>query len=263
MAKSTTRWHRNILIGIIVSVVSSLVFASGASGGLLLDASLKGVYESNITGAASDIGKNGDYYTVLSASLGGYKGIGGNTFLFLRANTEGYIYRRYSDLDAAIIGMSGGIYKEFNNTFSAAGSIGIKKENFFKDSERNSTAYGGVINLKQQVYPRLWIKEGYEFEKNKADFDIFSYDAHLIGIWTGYSVMPKTTATLGYSYLHRTYEEPSGYRNIFHTFSFGLTREIIKKVSVTGSYDRQYISANLPGANHIDNIFALGLSYSY
>ena len=262
MTKHTIRWHQNISIGIMVSMVSSLLFVSVASGGLLMDSGLKGVYESNITGSASDIGKNGDYYTVLSASLGGYKGIGGDTFVFLRANGEGYLYKRYSDLDAAIIGMSGGVYKEFNNILSATGTLSIKRENF-KDSERNSTAYGGAINLKQQVYPRLWIKEGYEFEKNKAEFDIFSYDAHLFGIWTGYSILLKTTATLGYSYLHRTYEEPAGYRNIFHTFSLGLTREIARKVAITGSYDRQYISSNLPAANHIDNIFALGLSYSY
>ncbi len=45
--------------------------------------------------------------------------------------------------------------------------------------------------------------------------------------------------------------------------AFGVVRAIIKKVYLNGSYDRQYISTNLPGSNHTNNIFSLGVSYSY
>jgi len=246
----------------MVSLVSFLVFASAASAGLLLDAGLKGVYEDNIVGSAADVGKKGDFYTVLSASLGGNERIGEGTFLFLRANAEGYLYKRYTDLNVAIVGMSGGVYKEFNSVLSATGSVNIKRENF-EDSQRNSNAYAGLLNLRQQVHPDLWIKEGYEFTKNKADSSTFSFEEHLLWVGTGYSILPKTTATLGYSYLRRTYEEPAGYRNIFHTLSLGLTREIARKVSVNGTYDRQYISSNHHAATNINNVYSLGLSYSY
>ncbi len=256
------KWYQSVSTSIIVFMLSSLLFVPATSAGLLLDAGIKGVYEDNITGSAADIGKKGDYYTVLSASFGGYKGIGSGTFAFLRANAEGNLYRRYSDLDVAVFGMSGGVYKEFNTVVSVAGALSIKRENF-KDYERSSVAYGGILNLRQQIYHGFWIKEGYEFEKNVAESGIFSYEGHLLGVWTGYSFAPKTTATLGYSYLHRTYEEPAGYKNIFHTFSLGLIREIVKKVNINSNYDRQYISSNLPGANHINNIYILGLSYSY
>ncbi|MHB8883366.1 MAG: hypothetical protein ACYC69_17895 [Thermodesulfovibrionales bacterium] len=243
-------------------MVSLLLFATAASAGLLLDAGLKGVYEDNIVGSAADVDKKGDYYTVLSASLGGHQSLGEEAFLFVRANGEGYLYKRYTDLNAAIIGLSGGVYKEFNGILSATGSLNVKKENF-KDSQRNSNAYGGLLNLRQQVHPGLWIKEGYEFVKNTADSSTFSYEAHLLWVGMGYSIMPKTTATLGYSYLRRTYEEPAGYRNIFHSLALGLTREIAGKVSVYGNYDRQYISSNHHAATHINNVYSLGLSYSY
>ena len=227
-----------------------------------MDAGLKGVYEDNIIGSAADVGKKGDFYTVLSASLGGNKRIGEGTFLFLRANAEGDLYKRYSDLNSAIVGMNGGVFKEFNRVFSATGSLTIKRENF-EDSQRSSNAYGGLLNLRQQVHPSLWIKEGYEFEKNKACSSIFSYEAHFLWVGMGYSILPKTTATLGYSYLQRTYEEPAGFRNIFHSLSLGLTREIAEKVSVYGNYDRQYVSSNHHAATTINNVYSLGLSYSY
>ncbi len=249
-------------MSIMASVVSSLLFASAASAGLLLDAGLNGVYEDNIVGSAADVEKKGDFYTVLSASLGGNRRIGEGTFFFLRAGAEGYLYKRYTDLNAAIVGLNGGVYKEFNSVLSGTGSLNIKRENF-KDSQRSSNAYGGLLNLKQQVHPDLWIKEGYEFTKNKADSSTFSYEAHLLWMGLGYFIIPKTTAVVGYSYLRRTYEEPAGYRNIFHSLSLGLTREIAEKVSVYGNYDRQYISSNHHAATHINNVFSLGLSYSY
>jgi predicted porin len=227
-----------------------------------MDAGLKEVYEDNIVGSAADVGKKGDFYTVLAASLGGNRRIGEGTFLFLRATAEGYLYRRYPDLNATIAGLNGGVYKEFNHVLSAAGSLNIKRENF-KDSQRSSNAYGGLLNLRQQAQSDLWIKEGYEFTKNKADSSTFSYEAHLLWVGIGYSIMPKTTATVGYSYLRRTYEEPAGYRNIFHSLSLGLTKEIAEKISVYGNYDRQYISSNHHAATHINNVFTLGLSYSY
>lgn len=262
MTKYRVKWDYCVFMSIMVSVLSLLLFATTASAGLLLDVGLKGVYEDNIVGSAADVGKKGDFYTVFSASVGGHKGIGDGTFLFLRANAEGYLYKRYTDLNAAIIGMSGGVYKEFNSVLSATGSLNIKSENF-KDSQRSSNAYGGLLNLRQQVHSNLWIKEGYEFAKNKADSSTFSYEAHLLWVGMGYSIMPKTTATVGYSYLRRTYEEPAGYRNIFHSLSLGLTREIAQKVSVYGNYDRQYISSNHHAATLINNVFSLGLSYSY
>ena len=229
---------------------------------MLMDAAVKGVYEDNITGSSADIGKEGDYYTAVSASVGGYKDVGRRTFAFVRVNAEGYLYGKYSELDAAIAGVSGGVYKVFSPDVSASALLLIKREQY-KGEGRSSTAYGGILNLRQQVHPRVWIKESYEFEKNAAASGIFSYEGHLPGIAVGYTVAPKTTATLGYSYLYRTYDEPAGFRDIFHTVSFGLTREILKKVYLNGSYDRQYISTNLPGTSHTNNIIGLGVSYSY
>ncbi|MDA8082684.1 MAG: hypothetical protein M0024_03380 [Nitrospiraceae bacterium] len=262
MTDPATKYCRLISVIFMVFSLAALSPASDAAAGLLMDAGIQGVYEDNITGSSADIGKKGDTHTVLSASVGGYKNIGRGTFAFLRANAEAYVYRRYSDLDAAIAGLSAGVYKEFDRIWSAAGSVAIKDETY-RDSDRNSTAYVGAFNLRQQVRPALWIKEGYEFEKNEADCALFSYNSHLLGIWTGYSVTPQITATLGYSYIRRTYDEPAGYRNLFHTFSAGLTGEIAPKLYLTGNYDRQYIDSTIPAENHTDNIYTLGLSYSY
>lgn len=254
--------RRCLPVGFIAAIVAFLLIVPTASAGMLLDAGFKGVYENNITGSSADIGKQGDYYTVASVSFGGYKVIGNRTFAFLRGNAEGYLYRRYSDLDAAIIGVSSGIYKEFNSVVSASAILTVKRGEY-KGEGRSSTAYGSVFNLKQQITPKMWIKESYEFEKNVAASGIFSYLGNMPGVQAGYAVTPKTTAMLGYSYLYRSYNDPEGFRDIFHTISFGVVRAIIKKVYLNGSYDRQYVSTNLPGSNHTNNIFSLGVSYSY
>ncbi len=261
MTKQGTRL--SCVFAVFIAVIAALFLSPHpSSAGILMDAGFKGVYEDNITGSSADLGKEGDYYTAASASIGGYRNIGRGVFAFMRINAEGYLYGRYSELDAAIAGVSGGFYKVFSPVVSASAIVLIKREQY-KGEGRSSTAYGGILNLRQQVHPRIWIKESYEFERNAAASDIFSYEGHLPGITASYTIAPKTTALLGYSYLYRSYNEPAGFRDIFNTLSLGMTREILKKVYLNGSYDRQYISTNLPGTSHVNNVFSLGVSYSY
>lgn len=256
--------HRrsNRAIFLAVLLVTSLCLVHDAMAGLLLDLEVKGVYEDNITGSAADIDKQGDFYTITSASAGVYRGAGGGTFLFLRGEAAGYLYREYNDLNAVIVGFSAGAYREFSGSVSGEATLRIKRKQY-SETGRSSNSLSGVLGFRQQVLPNLWIKEGYEFEKNIAGSDIFSYEGHLLGLWSGYSISPKTMATISYSYLVRTYEDPPGFRNTFNTFSFGITREVLKKIYVSAGYYRQYNSSNTHETSHADNIYTLGILYSY
>lgn len=247
----------NLAMCMVVVLLSGLVFTSKAWSGLILDAGVKGIYEDNINGSPSDAAKKGDFYTVLSASVGGYTKATDTTYLFLRGDAAS----KYDDLNATIAGISAGVYQELGDVLSA--QIALKgKIKEFKGKPR-SNAYGGTFELKQKITHKFWIKEGYEYEKNNADSNLFSYDAHSIGVWSGYMITPETMLNVGYSYLTRKYDDPSAFKTKSHTISAGIVRELVKKVYVNLGYDRQFNDSNVPNTDYNNNIYTLGVTYSF
>lgn len=252
----------NLVMCLFVVALSGLVFTSKASGELILDVGVKGIYEDNINGSPVDADKKGDFYTTISAGVGGYTKVADDTYLFLRGDAASYLYSKYDDLNATIAGISAGVYKELGDILSA--QIALKgKIKEFKGEPRDSNAYGGTFELKQQVTRKFWIKEGYEYERNDADSALFSYKGHSVGIWSGYLITPQTMFNLGYSYLTRKYEDSSGFKTKSHTVSVGVVRELIKKVYVNIGYDRQFNDSNVSNTDYKNNIYTIGVTYSF
>lgn len=243
-------------------VAFGFVAPSQAVAEPILDFGAGATYEDNINGSPSDADKEGDFYTTLFASLGGYTRVVEGTYLFLRGDAATSVYGKYNDLNVTIGGISAGVYKSFNDMLSAQLSLKGKIKTF-KDEPRDSRALGGAIELKQQVTPTLWIKEGYEYERNNADSDLFGYKGHLAGVWSGYLIDPKTMLNLGYSYLSRKYDDATGFRTTSHTISAGLVRELAKRVYATIGYDRQINDSNVSGSDHNNNIYTIGVTYSF
>jgi hypothetical protein len=133
----------------------------------------------------------------------------------------------------------------------------------YGDSQRNSSAYGTSITLKEKLNASFCLKEGYVFEKNDANSAFFSYNGNSFNIWGGYLVLPKTTALLGYNYLVRDYDEPVGFKITANTISMGLEYEFREKWFIGLQYDHQASDSNVIGTNTSDNIFSLGVRYSY
>lgn len=247
---------------LFVMLLSGLVFTPNAFSGLILDVGVKETYEDNINGSPSDANKKGDFYTTVSAAVGGYTEVADGTYLFLRGDVSNYLYSKYDDLNATIVGISAGMYKELGDVLSA--QIALKgKLKEFKGEPRDSNAFGGTFELKQKITRKFWIKEGYEYEKNNADSNLFSYDAHSIGVWSGYMITPETMLNVGYSYLTRKYDDASGFRTKSHTISAGIVRELVKKVYVNVGYDRQLNDSNVSNTDHNNNIYTLGVTYSF
>lgn len=252
----------NLVMGMFVMLLSGLVFVPRASGELIFDVGVKETYEDNISGSPSDANKKGDFYTTVSAAVGGYTEVADGTYLFLRGDAANYLYSKYDDLNATIAGISAGMYKELGDVLSA--QIALKgKLKEFKGEPRDSNAFGGTFELKQKITSKFWIKEGYEYEKNNADSKLFSYDAHSIGVWSGYLITPKTMLNLGYSYLTRKYEDTGGFKTKSHTISAGVAHEIVKKVYVNVGYDRQFNDSNVSNTDYNNNIYTLGVTYSF
>ncbi len=254
---------RLIKIGAVVCfMLSSFVLIQVASAGLILDAGVKGVYESNITLSPTDVNKKGDYYSLLTAALGGYTEIKKDVFLFIRGDGAGYLYGKYSDLNSVIGGVSPGVYAKWGDRYSIQAKLNGRIKDF-NDSQRDSRSFGGTLELKEQIFPQLNLKEGYEYEDNKADSSLFTYRSHAFGIWSEYKVTPKTMINGGYNYTTRKFDDSLNSNFDYHTFSVGITQELAKKVYLNAGYGFQLISTNVANTSNNNHIVSVGVSYSF
>ncbi len=292
------RSHRVLNTVVILGIVLFIyfIFAPASRAGVLYDAEAKLLYEDNVVGLLSDkrggaagmtgamgagmigamtmTGGPGQKYTGSSsqssgdasldifADLGISTDVASDTSLFLLGSVEHTSYSRFTEFDSTIGNVSAGVIKSLGDIFLArvAANGRIKGYN---NSARNSSAYGGTFTLKEKLDPAFWLKEIYEYEKNDASSAIFTYRGNSVSIWAGYLATPKSTVLLGYNYLVRDYDQPSGFRVTANTVSLGLQHEIGKKWFVDGQYDRQMSNSNVAGTYTTDNIVSVGLRYSY
>ncbi len=281
---------------ILFVVILNVLFTPAVHAEIYYNAAIKGVYEDNVVGLLSDkrggyagmpgatggsmmgvagvMGPMGPSYTgssstsnsdtsvVLFADLGASRMIAEATSLFLTGSAERTSYSSFTEFNSTIGGLSAGLNKGFGEMVTARVAVnGLLKR--FGDSQRDSTAYGASLTLKEKLSALFWLKEGYVYEKDHADSALFSYSGNAVSIWAGYVVLPKTTVLLGYSYLARSYDEPSDFKVTANTVSVGLEHNFLEKWFVDAQYGHQASDSNVPGTNTTDNIVSLGLRYSY
>jgi hypothetical protein len=231
---------------------------AGTPGGSMTGSVLK--MGPSYTGSSST--SNSDTAINLYADLGAFRTIADDTFLFLTGSVEHTSYSSFTLLNSTLGGLSAGLNKGLGGMVTAKVAInGMLKR--FGDSQRDSTAYGASFALKETWSPSFWLKEGYAYEKDSADSPLFSYRGNAVNIWAGYVLLPKTTVLLGYTYLVRAYDEPSGFKVTANTVSAGLEYAFMEKWFFDALYDHQASDSNVPGTNTADNLFSLGVRYSY
>ncbi len=293
--------HRAVHSAIILCVAAFFIYliVPAAQAEMIYDAEIKGTYEDNVVGLLSDnrggyagitsgqmaggaammskammmpnlssgytgssSQSNSDTSLNLAADLGGSTKISYETSLFLIGSLQHTFYSTYTQFDYTIGGLSTGIYREFGDTLSGRLAINGSIKNY-QDSQRNSSAYGATLSFKERFTPIFWLKENYDYEQNSANSAFFTYQGNAASIWAGFLVMPKTTILVGYNYLVRDYDQPSGFKVTANTISAGLEHELARKWYLDARYDRQVSNSNVPGTNTTDNIFSVGLRYSY
>jgi len=284
----------------LATFIISLAVPAAQAADIFYDAAIKGAYEDNVVGLLSD--KRGGYAGVpvtgagggvmMAPGMGPGSGMGGSipqdtgtqsksdtsiniladigvltkinpdTNLFLIGGAQHTSYSSFTQFDFTIGGLSAGIYKEFGEVFSAKAAINGAIKGY-QDSQRNSTAYGATLSLKERLTPIFWLKEIYDYEQNNADSSLFTYTGNSGSIWAGWSALPTTTVLLGYNYLVRDYDEPSGFKVTANTISAGLEQKIAIKWYIDAQYSHQASDSNIPGTSSTDNIYSIGLRYSY
>ncbi len=278
-----------------------LVVAPAAHSEIFYDVSTKGTYEDNVNGLLSDrrggyagmynynsmgggtmmmygtmgqMGQMGgpsqssgtqsksDTSLNVYADLGGSTAISSDAALFLIGSAQHTSYSSFTQLNYTIGGLSAGIYHEFGDVLSGKLAINgfIKR---YGDSLRDSSAYGATASLKERFSPTFWLKENYDYEQNNADSPYYTYTGNAVSIWAGFLVTAKTTFLLGYSYLIRDYDQPSGFKETANTPSLGLEQQISEKWFFSAQYSHQISDSNVAGTSMTDNIYSIGVRYGY
>jgi hypothetical protein len=252
----------------VVGLLSDQQRGSGSSGGgmpgVMLAPGMGGMGGGNgrYTGAGSSTASPGDFSATLSAEAGGYQAVGKRSEVFVKGFAEHTSYDTYTDLDATIGGISTGINMGMGKDVFARFAV-LGKVKRFGDSQRNSTSYGGNVSLKEKLTPEFFLREFGAYEKNDADTASFSYAGTTIGLSAGYSLSPKTTASVGYSYLVERYDEPSGAEIQTNSVFLGAEHTLLKSWAVAAEYDLQVSKVTATGTNNTDNVFSVALRYSY
>lgn len=249
---------------VLLIFLPTLLFLTGeaSSGEVSFDLEARGVYEDNLSGSAVDAEKQGDFYTILGASFSLDTQTESAYSLFLRGDAARYLYRRYSDLNASTLGIAAGITRNFG--YSLAASLSLKSRiRDFPGGQRDGRAYGGALALRHRISFRHWMTGEYEYERNSAGADIYSYKGHRAGAVLGSFLTRRVVLQLGYSFLTRKYEDEFRTRTVFHTLSSGISRQVAEDLYVQAEYHRQFISSNAPETGHSNNIYSLGILYSF
>ena len=264
------------MASLCAAISACLVVTPEAQAEMFYDVGIKTIYEDNVIGLLTDkrggMGntspkntgsqQRGDLSANLFADIGGSKDISGDASLFLVGSAEHTSYSTFTEFDSTIGGLGAGASAKLSDQVTARIAVSGKIKRF-EDSRRNSASYGGNFALKEQIRPRFYLKEIYEYEKNNADSPQFSYVGNSIGIWAGFLVAPQTKLSLGYSYLKRDYDDPSGFFATSHTVSAALEYELAKRWYFDTGLDLVTNHASEPSTTAEDNILSVGIRYSY
>jgi len=213
------------------------------------------------TGGGGTIVTAGDFSTNISLDAGISHDLGDTTTLLLSAGVDHTAYSTYTQFDFTIAALRAGIAVYL--TDSLTGKVVLRDAvKRFDNSDRNANAFGATFSLKERFTPTFWLKGVYDVEQNNADSSLESYLGNSYSIWAGYALTTKITAGLGYSYLTRDFKS-SQFRLTSKTVSADLTWDFTKNWSVNAGFDQEHGDSNIPGSATIDNIYSVGLMYSY
>lgn len=203
-----------------------------------------------------------DYSSTVSAEAGWFTSLRESSTFFMKGFALYQAYGRYTFLDTTQGGISIGIGSDVSkNILLNASLFGAMKS--FDDTLRNSTAYGGSLSLKERLTPSFWFRQVAEYERNDADNALFSYSGISGGLAMGYGFSAKTQVTLGYNYLVRAFDEPTGQEMRTGTVYLGIDQPMGKNWTVSLEYDYQESRDSVTGATMANNMYSLALRYDY
>lgn len=244
-------------------------FMGGTGGMSILPAKQNGL-NSNPGGTGTGTGtgpggqdvQQGDFSTSITADIGNKTSWGEKTDILVLAAASHTAFATYDEFDFTAGSLSAGMTHFISDVLSARLSLKAAAKNF-EDSLRDSTAFGASVGLKERLSDFLRLRQTYEFERNRAESPLYSYQGHSAAAWIGFSLSETTSLDLGYGYLLRTYDLPEDFEVTTQSISASFIVDMSDSWSISLGYDHEMADSNVPDTATTNNIYSIGLRYDY
>ena len=132
-----------------------------------------------------------------------------------------------------------------------------------KQNDRDANGLGGTLEIKNQLSQTLWVKGVADYEDSKANLGMFSYTGETYGLNLGYLPLQDTFVHLGYSHAKRNFKSTSPFQSTSTTLFAEVSQRMAKNWYLNGGYAYGRNNSNVAGTAYTNNIFSVGLSFSY
>jgi len=220
--------------------------------------------DNNVSGSPDKANQRSDNYLTLSASAVYFTPLNAaqTSYFIGQVGALSSSYNHYNNLDNSMLVASAGLYRQLSPTWSGQ----ITGRAFTRDtrqSDRDSDGFGGTLEIKKQLSQTVWLKGVADYEDNKANLNMFSYTGETYGLNLGYLPLKDTFINLGYSHATRDFKNATPFVSKAQTLFAEVTQRVSKNWYLSGGYAYVKNDSNFAGTAYTNQIWSVGLNFSY
>jgi hypothetical protein len=204
--------------------------------------------------------RSGDLITVADLAAGFSTIAGPGTDLSFTLELERAQYGRFAGLNASTAGISSKLSCQFSDMHSFSSLLACDKTWYDRDGLTGNTC-GGNLELRQLTSMKFWIGEGIHYERHRARDPGLTFTGRILTIRSGYRFRERTSAVLTYTHLHRGFND--GSRILMRSVTLSAARDLTARVRALASFEHQRVASDPAADRTGNNIFSLGMGYSY
>lgn len=171
-------------------------------------------------------------------------------------------YNKFGNLNSSMLVASTGLWQQLSPIWSGQ-VTGRGFTRSTKQSDRDSSGFGGTLEIKNQLSPTLWVKGVADYEDSKANLGTFSYTGKTYGVNMGYQPREKTFFNLGYSQAVRDFKSLAPFRATTQTLFADASQQLAKNWYLNVGYAFARNDSNVAGTAYTNHMLSAGLSFSY
>ena len=171
-------------------------------------------------------------------------------------------YNKFGNLNSAMLVASAGLWQQLSPTWSGQ-VTGRGFTRTTRQSDRDSSGFGGTLEIKNQLSPTVWVKGVVDYEDSKANLGTYSYTGKTYGVNLGYLPLKDTFVNLGYSHAARDFKSATPFVSKSQTLFAEVTQRMAKNWYLNGGYAYGRNDSNVAGTAYTNHTVSLGLNFSY
>lgn len=255
------------LLSIVVIAGALATLAGTAQAEVNLNAGARLSQDNNVNGSPDTPNKTNqirDNYLSLNASAVYFTplNVEKTRYFIGQVGAMSSSYNTYNNLDSSALILSGGLYQQLSSTWSGQ-IMGRGFSRYTRQTTRDSTGYGGTLEIKKQLSQTVWVKGVVDYEDNAANLSTFSYTGKTYGLNLGYLPLKDTFVNFGYSHNNRDFKSVLPFRTATQTLFIEASQRLAKNWYLNGGYASMKNDSNYAGTAYTNHVLSVGVSCSY